>query len=90
MRCASLLRENNAKIISVTSTGDNSVSRYADERLYIATMEKQFSKIGLILSISVNTVLSSQVRDFICLSIAIPVCHFIAQKRLSKKYMGTK
>ena len=32
-----------------------------------------------------NTVLSPQVRDFIYLSAALLVCHFIAQKRLSKK-----
>ena len=43
---AHLLREVKTPFISITSAGDNSVARYANERLYIATMEKQFSKIG--------------------------------------------
>ena len=43
---ACLLHETKTPFISITSAGENSVAQYADERLYIATMEKQFSKIG--------------------------------------------
>lgn len=43
---AQRLKKNGTPVISITSLGENSVTRYADERLYIATMEKQFSKIG--------------------------------------------
>lgn len=33
-------------IVAITSVGENTVASYANERLYIASMEKQFSKIG--------------------------------------------
>lgn len=46
VRYANFLHEVKTPFISITSAGENSVARYADERLYIAAMEKQFSKIG--------------------------------------------
>ena len=46
LRYVELLHKNKTPILAITSIGDNSVAKYADERLYIATMERQFSKIG--------------------------------------------
>ena len=46
MRYAQLLHEVRTPFISITSAGENSVAQFADERLHIAAMEKQFSKIG--------------------------------------------
>lgn len=46
LRCAAMLKRMETPIVAITSAGDNSVARYADERLLIATLEKQFSKIG--------------------------------------------
>ncbi|MBR0282208.1 MAG: hypothetical protein IJQ81_11560 [Oscillibacter sp.] len=46
-------------ILAITSIGENSVARFADERLYIASLEKQFSKIGPFASgVSITTVLN--------------------------------
>ena len=46
-------------ILAITSIGENSVARFADERLYIASLEKQFSKIGPFASgVSISTVLN--------------------------------
>lgn len=59
IRYASLLHKNKTPLITITSIGNNSVSQYADERLYIASMEKQFSKIGPFAScISISTILN--------------------------------
>lgn len=56
---AELLRKSKTPFVSITSTGDNSVARRADERLYIATMEKRFSKLGAFASyISIATVMN--------------------------------
>lgn len=46
VRYAKLLHDAKTPIISITSAGENSVAKYADERLQIAAMERQFSKIG--------------------------------------------
>ena len=46
VRFARLLHEMETPFISITSVGANSVAQYANEKLYIATLEKQFSKIG--------------------------------------------
>lgn len=59
VRYASLLHNAKTPFIAITSLGSNSVARYADERLFVASMEKQFSKIGPFAScISIATILN--------------------------------
>lgn len=40
------LKRSGTPILAITSAGENTVASYANERLCIASMEKQFSKIG--------------------------------------------
>lgn len=59
VRYAKALYETKTPILSITSQGENSVSNYAAQKLYIATLEKQFSKIGpFASSLSIMTLLN--------------------------------
>lgn len=46
LKCIDMLRERGASIISLTSIGDNTISKLSDVTLHITTREKLYSKIA--------------------------------------------
>lgn len=46
LKCIDMLRERGASIISLTSIGDNTISKLSDVSLHITTREKLYSKIA--------------------------------------------
>src|SRR5699024_7421218 len=46
LKCIDMLRERGSSIISLTSIGDNTISKLSDVTLHITTRETHYSKIG--------------------------------------------